>query len=135
MQKQELQMTSDPLTREQKAHKSQSIDIAFRKISYAVEVEDTSDHQSSVPCRKVMKDKLLLNNLSGICKAGKLTAIMGASGAGKTTLLNVLACRIASKKLNGSISANQSSYNFDNFGNFANYVMQHDILMETLTVR
>lgn len=26
-------------------------------------------------------------------------------------------------------------YNYDTFGNFANYVMQHDVLMQTLTVR
>jgi ABC-type multidrug transport system ATPase subunit len=32
--------------------------------------------------------------VNGIFKAGKVTAIMGASGAGKTTLLNILACRI-----------------------------------------
>jgi len=82
-----------------------------------------------------MKDKILLNNLTGICKAGHLTAIMGASGAGKTTLLSTLACRIQSKKLVGDISANKSPYNFDNFGDFANYVMQQDLLMETLTVR
>jgi ABC-type multidrug transport system ATPase subunit len=69
-------------------------------------------------------DTLLLNNLSGICKSGKLTAIMGASGAGKTTLLNMLACRIQSDNVCGSITANQSHYTFDNFGEFANYVMQ-----------
>jgi len=76
-----------------------------------------------------MKDKLLLNNLSGICKAGKLTAIMGASGAGKTTLLNVLACRIQCSKLVGSLTANRTPYSFEIFGDFANYVMQQDLLM------
>lgn len=60
---------------------------------------------------------------------------MGASGAGKTTLLNVLACRIQSKDLKGSITANKVAYGFENFGDFANYVMQQDLLMETLTVR
>lgn len=84
---------------------------------------------------KKYKEKRLLNNLSGILPAGKLTAIMGASGAGKTTLLNVLACRIAPEKTSGSITANKSQYGFDNFGDFANYVMQQDILLETLTVR
>ena len=60
---------------------------------------------------------------------------MGASGAGKTTLLNALACRIPSSKLSGSISANGQPYNFETFGDFGNYVMQKDLLMETLTVR
>jgi ABC-type multidrug transport system ATPase subunit len=47
-----------------------------------------------LPCSKKYKDKEILKNVSGIFKAGKINAIMGASGAGKTTLLNVLACRI-----------------------------------------
>ena len=64
-----------------------------------------------------------------------MTAIMGASGAGKTTLLNVIACRIKSKSLTGFISANGMDYDFDTFGDFANYVTQKDILMNTLTVR
>ena len=67
--------------------------------------------------------------------AGKLTAIMGASGAGKTTLLNILAARINPDKVDGSITANTSKYSFENFGDFANYVMQKDVLIETLTVR
>jgi ABC-type multidrug transport system ATPase subunit len=46
-----------------------------------------------------------LKGVSGIFKAGTVTAIMGASGAGKTTLLNILACRI-SLKGNGKILAN-----------------------------
>lgn len=60
---------------------------------------------------------------------------MGASGAGKTTLLNVLACRVPNKNLQGKVHANDLEYNFDNFGDFANYVMQTDVLMQTLTVR
>ena len=77
----------------------------------------------------------MLNDLSGVFKAGELTAIMGASGAGKTTLLNALACRITSKNISGQIQANGLQYSFENFGDFANYVMQQDILIETLTVR
>ena len=60
---------------------------------------------------------------------------MGASGAGKTTLLNSIACRISSKTLTGAVNTNGVPYNHDTFGDFANYVMQQDILMETLTVR
>ena len=59
---------------------------------------------------------------------------MGASGAGKTTLLNVLACRIKPEK-GGKLYANNLEYSYKTFGDFANYVMQNDVLMETLTVR
>lgn len=60
---------------------------------------------------------------------------MGASGAGKTTLLNALSCRINAKSLSGSMTANGVNYDQESFGDFANYVMQQDVLMETLTVR
>ena len=59
---------------------------------------------------------------------------MGASGAGKTTLLNLLACRITPDQ-GGNLYANNLKYSYQNFGDFANYVMQSDVLMQTLTVR
>ena len=59
---------------------------------------------------------------------------MGASGAGKTTLLNILACRIQSLN-EGKLYANNLQYDYNNFGDFANYVMQTDVLMQTLSVR
>ena len=59
---------------------------------------------------------------------------MGASGAGKTTLLNILACRINPSE-GGKLYANNMPYNYELFGEFANYVMQSDVLMQTLTVR
>jgi len=60
---------------------------------------------------------------------------MGASGAGKTTLLNVIACRVPLKNLQGTVYANNLQYHYKQFGDFANYVMQTDVLMQTLTVR
>lgn len=69
---------------------------------------------------------------------------MGASGAGKTTLLNIISCRVPftsqedEKKVGvayGKISVNNTPYNFKNFGDFANYVMQEDVLLQSLTVR
>ena len=73
-------------------------------------------------------------------KAGQVTAIMGASGAGKTTLLNILSCRIPCKQdeagfPSGKLFANSLEYEYKNFNNFGNYVMQNDVLLQTLTVR
>ena len=64
---------------------------------------------------------------------------MGASGAGKTTLLNLLSDRIkhaSNKKIDGDILINESvKLTQNNFGNFAAYVMQDDILYSTQTPR
>ena len=82
--------------------------------------------------------KEILKGVSGIIEHGKVTAIMGASGAGKTSLLNILSCRVDNGKniqLGGGVFVNGAPYTFSNFGDFANYVMQNDILMQTLTVR
>lgn len=95
---------------------------------------------SDLVCRVMTSDekgekytKTILHGVSGVFKAGELSVIMGTSGAGKTTLLNILAGRLLPSE--GSICANGRPYDFNSFGGFGNYVMQGDILMETLTVR
>ena len=67
--------------------------------------------------------------MSGIFKGGEVSAIMGSSGAGKTTLLNTLACRVAREYRTGTIMANEFEYSYEDFGDFANYVMQQDVLI------
>lgn len=63
---------------------------------------------------------------------------MGASGAGKTSLLNILSARISNTKtvkLTGKVLVNNIEYNSETFSNFAAYVMQNDVLFETLSPR
>lgn len=79
-------------------------------------------------------EKPILKSVSGIFPCGQISAIMGASGAGKTTLLNLLACRM-NQTGTGKLYANHEEYSHEKFGDFANYVMQSDVLMQTLTVR
>lgn len=100
------------------------IDISFSDVVCRVEAKDETREKYT---------KTILHGVSGLFKAGELSVIMGASGAGKTTLLNILAGRITPSE--GSICANGKPYDFHSFGGFGNYVMQVDILMETLTVR
>lgn len=85
-----------------------------------------------------IQGKPILNNLEGYALHGNITAIMGSSGAGKTSLLNALSCRIAKNwkaKISGEIFANDVKLTNSLFGKIAAYVMQQDILMETLTAR
>ena len=111
-------------------HQRAPINITFENISYEVEVKKNSQDS----CLRTSETKNILNNLSGSFRAGEMTAILGASGAGKTTLLNILACRV-SPSPEAKIKANGKEYSYDNFGDFANYVMQSDVLMQPLTVR
>ena len=67
-------------------------------------------------------------------KAGEIFGLIGHNGAGKTTLLNLLSCRLSDPP-SGEITANGHPYDIDLFGRFANYVMQKDVLIPTLTVR
>lgn len=76
--------------------------------------------------------------MSGSCKSGSLTAILGASGGGKTSLLNVLSGKVKrSSKVNlsGEVRANGKTFSNDEFNRFSAYVMQNDILLETMTAR
>jgi ABC-type multidrug transport system ATPase subunit len=54
----------------------------------------------------VANNKVLLNKVSGYCKAGTLTALMGSSGAGKTTLMDVLAQRKSEGEIKGEVLIN-----------------------------
>lgn len=61
---------------------------------------------------------------------------MGASGAGKTTLLNIISDRIGgSGKIEGTIKANGKKLDEIHYGSYSAYVMQDDVLLETMTVR
>jgi ABC-type multidrug transport system ATPase subunit len=113
------------------AEKSELVDISFQDISYVVDINNKNDGKI---CQEPEK-RVLLDGVTGFVGAGTVTAVMGASGAGKTTLLNVLACRVPQRGLSGTVQANGRPYDFDSFGDFGNYVMQGDVLMQTLTVR
>ena len=65
---------------------------------------------------------------------------MGSSGAGKSSLLNILADRgldsVSQTWLSGSILFNDElAVNRESFAKYGAYVMQDDILFETMTVR
>lgn len=53
-----------------------------------------------------IKNKTVLNNISGIASPGHVTALLGPSGAGKTTFLDMLAGRKNVGKMSGKILVN-----------------------------
>lgn len=79
-------------------------------------------------------ERKLLDNVSGFCLPGKLTALMGESGAGKTTLLNTLAQRIEMGTITGDMLVNGKSLD-TSFSRRTGYVQQQDIHLAQATVR
>ncbi|GMM58019.1 ATP-binding cassette transporter [Maudiozyma humilis] len=75
----------------------------------------------------------LLDNVSGYCIPGTMTALMGESGAGKTTLLNTLAQRNVGI-ITGDMLVNGRPID-SSFERRTGYVQQQDIHIAELTVR
>jgi ABC-type multidrug transport system ATPase subunit len=87
---------------------------------------------------KVPTHKNVLDRVSGRLASESFTAIMGASGSGKTTLLNFLSNRrfyLRRVKCSGEVYLNGRSRSELNFNTYVAYVMQDDVLIETMTVR
>ncbi|CAK9785424.1 ABC transporter [Cutaneotrichosporon oleaginosum] len=80
------------------------------------------------------KDLQLLRNVSGYCKAGTITALMGSSGAGKTTLMDVLAARKSEGEITGEVLLNGSPLPLS-FQRTTGYCEQLDVHLPQSTVR
>ena len=80
------------------------------------------------------EEKAILKDVNASISSGTVTAIVGSSGSGKTTVLNTLSRRVSGARLKttGDILYNGSA---ELSTVRSAYVMQHDILLPTLTVR
>ncbi|KAG1689979.1 hypothetical protein DVH05_028506 [Phytophthora capsici] len=97
-----------------------------------------SDLSYSVPGKKTAKNpygkKTILDKVSGRSAPGELTAIMGPSGSGKTTLVDLLADRISSGLVTGTIELNGTDRVTKTFRAVTSYVAQEDTLLGSFTV-
>ena len=108
------------------------IDFCFKNLSIWAETMEGK------PFRKVPKHKLILNNVSGLFKAGTATAILGSSGSGKTTLLNYISSRMEDSvlKSNGELYVNGNLVpSIKPIKQNTGYVTQTDIVSAQLTPR
>mmetsp|Transcript_888 Transcript_888/g.1257 ORF Transcript_888/g.1257 Transcript_888/m.1257 type:complete len:1050 (+) Transcript_888:1338-4487(+) len=99
------------------------VDLSFDKLTYEV-TASTSKEQLR-----------LLNEVSGVFKAGRMCALMGSSGAGKTTLMDVIAMRKTSGSITGKIELNGHEQERTSFLRSSGYVEQFDVQSPELTVR
>ncbi|XP_058057952.1 ATP-binding cassette sub-family G member 1-like isoform X2 [Anopheles bellator] len=94
--------------------------LVFQNISYLIQQ------------RK--KEKQLLKNISGIFRAGRLTAILGPSGAGKSTLLNVLS-GFKTQGVSGNIVINNEVIDRQRYRQLVAYTAQDVALLPNITLR
>ncbi|KAL8291564.1 hypothetical protein RQP46_002542 [Phenoliferia psychrophenolica] len=80
------------------------------------------------------KDRVLLDNVSGIVESGGLTALMGASGAGKTTLLNTIAGRQTTGVVEGEMLLDGKPLG-ETFSRCTGFAQQGDVHDAHATVR
>jgi len=103
------------------------LNLAFQDLSYSVLVQINKRNKESGG------KKVILSEASGICRAGRLLAIMGPSGAGKTTLLDLLAGRQAPSS--GVLYLGGRPAQARTVQRHAAYVCQDDAIMASQTVR
>ncbi|GKZ38311.1 hypothetical protein AbraIFM66950_010441 [Aspergillus brasiliensis] len=80
------------------------------------------------------EQRKLLDGVSGHCKPGTLTALVGASGAGKSTLLTALTQRPTAGKLTGTMYVDGQPID-KSFNRRIGYCQQMDIHDESSTIR
>lgn len=86
--------------------------------------------------RRVPKiEKQILENVSGVFKFRRFTAIMGASGAGKTSLLTQIAGQLPKdSKTTGKLMIQGREVDPKVSKNISGFVFQDDVILETMTV-
>lgn len=89
---------------------------------------------SSAPLGEGGKDLHVLKGISGIIKAGQMTALMGSSGAGKSTLLDILAMRKTMGDIRGAVLINNKVQSMELMQSSSAYVMQENVFLSCLTV-
>ncbi len=118
----ELVKTVDDLESGEKTIAHAGAKLEWRDVHYSVEQKESKGAM-----------KTILHSISGEALPGEVLGIMGTSGAGKSTLLDVLAGRVVSNHLSGTISLNGVKIDRKSFRRMSGYVMQSDALFPLLT--
>jgi ATP-binding cassette subfamily G (WHITE) protein 1 len=126
--------TSENQQEEHKSSSSESVEIVFKNLNYSVFLVEKIK-KGFMKREKIEKEKVILKNISGVFKAGRLTAVMGASGAGKTSLLNLIAGEVNKGAVSGDILVNGEAVIGRAIKKISGFVFQDDVILATMTVR
>lgn len=102
--------------------------VVFRNVNYFVQVHD------GITGAEYRKQ--ILYDLNGVFQPGRMTAIMGSSGAGKTSLMNFVAGHLhsTSGETQGEVLINGEPLDHDLMKQLSGYVIQDDVILDTMTV-
>lgn len=123
------------------SHAGNELELVYQKLTYKVnlpkkDIKKAKKAQREDPSIQVQTEKVILKELDGVFRAGKFTAILGASGAGKTTLLSVLAGEVTEGKTTGRILVNGEEFVANrSMQEISGFVFQDDLLLDTMTVK
>lgn len=121
-------------------------DIVFLDLNLTVEDSNAIRVESKnigwkrfIPLRKRLVpkfEKKIIQNVSGVFRFKRFTAIMGSSGAGKTSLLTLIAGQLSKdSKTTGTLFVKGHSFdNKDGIKNLSGFVFQDDVILATMTV-
>ncbi|KAH8176696.1 ABC transporter domain-containing protein [Sarocladium implicatum] len=141
MQPQQSHKTGTPVSSMSNYDQTQDIELGQTRAHHLTNDTVSSFSWSSltvtVKSRATKQPLRILDNVSGIVRAGEMLAIMGPSGSGKTTLLNALAHRVAAAgaTTTGHVSLNGLAATRHMIRDLSTYVEQDDALIGSLTVR
>ncbi|KAI3980223.1 hypothetical protein MKX01_033364 [Papaver californicum] len=100
------------------------VTLKFEDIGYTIKIKGAGD--------KEVKEKTVLNGITGAVLPGEILALLGPSGCGKTTLLTALGGRLGGG-LTGSITYNGKPFS-NNMNRRTGFVTQDDNFHPHLTV-
>lgn len=120
-------------------------DIVFSNLNLAVEDKTAMREEYKklgwkrfVPLQKRLVPKIeknILQNISGIFRFKRFTAIMGASGAGKTSLLTQISGQLPKdSKPAGTLFIKGNPLDYDAIKKLSGFVFQDDVILSTMTV-
>eukprot|EP00826_Nyctotherus_ovalis_P058006 TRINITY_DN7949_c0_g1_i2.p1 TRINITY_DN7949_c0_g1~~TRINITY_DN7949_c0_g1_i2.p1 ORF type:complete len:192 (-),score=23.46 TRINITY_DN7949_c0_g1_i2:622-1197(-) len=110
------------------------INLFWQNLTFRIPLPQSSSKESQ---KLQPETRTIVENLTGLARPNKIIGLLGPSASGKTTLLNILSSRLHppsdSEYLRKVYVNDNIPLTRDLFGKVAAYVMQDDVLLETLT--